>query len=80
MKIDHLITELCDYAERCELISPLDRAYAVASLMGILGLGEYTPAEITEERLFSTIYATGRLIGDLLSRTALLTAIFSTLR
>lgn len=55
MKIDHLITELCDYAERCELISPLDRAYAVASLMGILGLGEYTPAEITEERPLSAI-------------------------
>jgi UDPglucose--hexose-1-phosphate uridylyltransferase len=50
MKIDHLITELCDYAERCGLISRLDRAYAVASLMDILALGEYTPVEITEAR------------------------------
>ncbi len=55
MKIEYLITELCNYAEERDLISPLDRAYAVGALMDLLGLQEYAPTECEQTRELSVI-------------------------
>ena len=50
-----LISELVEYAARCNLIEEDDRAYAVARLMELLHLSDYTPCDVKEERELSKI-------------------------
>ena len=46
MNINLVISELVEYATRCELIEKDDRAYAVARLMELLHVSDYTPCRI----------------------------------
>ena len=50
-----LISELVEYATSHNLIEKDDRAYAVARLMELLHLSDYTPCDVKEERELSKI-------------------------
>ena len=55
MEIYSLISELCDYAVERGLISELDRAYAVGSLMDILRLSDFKEEERAAKRPLAAI-------------------------
>ena len=57
MNVSVCIKELVEYAKDCGLISPLDEAYAVGTLMEMLSVPEYAPGEsdISESRPLSDI-------------------------
>ncbi len=55
MSINYLIGELTEYAVKHNLIEEEDRAYAISSLLSLLGLSEYCQEEINGERELSEI-------------------------
>ncbi len=55
MSISYLIGELCDYAIKNRLAEEEDRAYAVSSLLTLLGLSEYDDEPRSGERELSEI-------------------------
>ncbi len=55
MKISNVISELVEYAVRCELIKDEDRAYCTSCVMELLRLSDYAPDGMTQERALSEI-------------------------
>ncbi len=55
MNVNYLICELCGYAAERGLIEESDRAYAVSSLMSLLGISEFSDVPVKEKRELSEI-------------------------
>ncbi len=82
MKLDTLFKELVDYAVSCGLAEREDEAYAVASLMQIYSVSEYSPEPLADTRplcnILSDLCDAAYLRGMLPSNTVTYRDLFDT--